>query len=230
MECDKCRNKALKTAAEVQGVTSVSLEGNDKDSICVIGDDVDTICLANQLKKKFNSVTILSVEEVKKKSDAEMKKDEEKKKEEEKKKMIEACRSVLQGTCIKCHDLTCNGKCDKCPKCESLKCDGKHCVTICFKCEDSKCDGKCKANCCNCDNKKCDGCTLPAPPNKPPTPTEKPPTPPQKTPTPPIQQCPQWCTCPKCYVPYRPYPPCSNAYPPYFKVVYEQNPETCSIM
>jgi hypothetical protein len=60
------------------GVTSVSLEGDDKDRVCVTGDNVDIVCLANQLKKKFNNVTILTTEEVKKKTEAEKKKEEEK--------------------------------------------------------------------------------------------------------------------------------------------------------
>jgi hypothetical protein len=57
------------------------LEGDDKDHVSVTGDNVDMICLANHLKKKFNSVTILSTEEVKKPKSL-----EEKKKEEDKKK------------------------------------------------------------------------------------------------------------------------------------------------
>ncbi|WJX29824.1 hypothetical protein P8452_18426 [Trifolium repens] len=174
MKNEKCRNKALKTAVEVKGVTSVSLEGDDKDRVSVAGDNVDIICLANHLKKKFNSVTILSAEEVKKpKSAEEKKKEEDKKKEEENKKMIEACRS-----CIKCHNINCHGKCDKCTKCESSKCDGKHCVTICFKCENTKCNGNQCNSCSNCHNKKCNGCT-----SKPPSSS--------------FIQYHQWWTCPK---------------------------------
>lgn len=125
------------------GVTSVSLEGDDKDRICVTGDNVDIVCLANQLKKKFNNVTILTTEEVKKKTEAEKKKE----KEEEKKKIIEACHAVLHGSC-KCNNFNCHGKCNSCTKCESSKCDGTNCVTICsFKCGNSKCDGN-KCNCC----------------------------------------------------------------------------------
>lgn len=167
-------------------MTSVSLEGDDKDKISVTGDNVDTVSLANMLKKKFNSVTILSVEEVKKKTEEEKKKEEAKKKEEEKKKMMEACRTVLFGS-----------KCDKCTKCESTKCDGKQCVTICFKCENPKSCCECKISC-------------------------KP-----KPPSPQIQQCPQWCTCSKCYAPYQPY---CNPYPPNYTVVYEPCQDSCSIM
>ena len=189
-------------------MTSVSLEGDDKEKICVTGDNVDTVCLANMLKKKFNCVTILSVEEVKKKTEEEIKKE----KEEEKKKMMEACRTVLFGSCKSCCNTNCNGKCEKCT-CGSAKCDGTQCVTICFKCENPKSCCECKPHpksC--CDNKKCDGCT------------------PKKPPSPKIQQCPQWCTCPRCYgyAPYQPY--CNPCPPPNYMVCYEPNPESCSIM
>ncbi|GAU30746.1 hypothetical protein TSUD_145430 [Trifolium subterraneum] len=204
MDCDKCRNKALKTAAEVKGVTSVSLEGDDKDRIAVTGDNVDTVCLANQLKKKFSCVTILTIEEVKKKTEEEKKKEEAKKKEEEKKKMMEACRDVLFG-CNKCHNSSCSGKCSKCTICESTKCDGKHCVTICFKCENPKSNCSCKSNCSICDNHNCNGCK----------------------PKPPSPQCPQWCTCHKCYAPYQ---PCYNPCPPNYMVCYDPNPDSCTIM
>ncbi|XP_012574753.1 heavy metal-associated isoprenylated plant protein 47-like isoform X2 [Cicer arietinum] len=109
MDCEKCRNKALKTAAEVKGVVSVALEGDDKDRVCVTGDNIDTVCLANMLKKKFNDVTILSVEEVKNKTAEEKKKEEDKKKEEEKKKMMEACHDVLYHSCNTCKSSNCHG-------------------------------------------------------------------------------------------------------------------------
>lgn len=188
-------------------MVSVALEGDDKDRVCVTGDNIDTVCLANMLKKKFNDVTILSVEEVKNKTAEEKKKEEDKKKEEEKKKMMEACHDVLYHSCNTCKSSNCHGKCDKCTKCEISKCDGKHSVTICCtKCENKKCGGECKP-CSNCNNHKCNGC--------------KP-----KSPSPCFQQCPQWCTCYKCYVPYQ---PCYDPYPPSCTVVYD-NPNTCSIM
>ncbi|RZC02227.1 hypothetical protein D0Y65_017395, partial [Glycine soja] len=91
MDCDKCRNKALKIAAEVPGVTSVSLEGDDNDRVAVTGVNVDMVCLANQLKKKFSSVTIPTVEDLIKADEEKKKKEEEKKKKEERlKKMLRA--------------------------------------------------------------------------------------------------------------------------------------------
>ncbi|XP_061353068.1 uncharacterized protein LOC133297863 [Gastrolobium bilobum] len=224
MDCDKCRNKALKIAAEIQGVTSVSLEGDEKDRVAVTGDNIDMICLANQLKKKFRSVIILSVEEVKKPADK--KKEEEKKKEKEKKKEEEKNKGCAVlclppcDLCTKCHSPSCKGKCDKYSKCNNLKCDGK-CVIICIKCqspkchgqcnpcskcESPKCDGKCVINCFHCHNPKCHGECKPPPPC--------------------FVQCPPGCTCHKCYVPY---PPC-YPYPPYCRVVYDPNPDSCSIM
>ncbi|KAF7816020.1 putative S-adenosyl-L-methionine-dependent methyltransferase [Senna tora] len=35
------------------GVSSVAIEGGDKDEVVVIGDEVDSVCLANSLRKKF---------------------------------------------------------------------------------------------------------------------------------------------------------------------------------
>ncbi|KAG5022144.1 hypothetical protein JHK85_018486 [Glycine max] len=94
MDCDKCRNKALKIAAEVPGVTSVSLEGDDNDRVAVTGVNVDMVCLANQLKKKFSSVTIPTVEDLIKADEEKKKKEEEKKKKEESVKASTVMASV----------------------------------------------------------------------------------------------------------------------------------------
>ncbi|KAJ1437837.1 hypothetical protein SESBI_03260 [Sesbania bispinosa] len=72
LNCDKLRSKALKIAAEAQGVSSVSLEGEERDELVVTG-DVDAVCLARELRKKFRCVTLVSVEQVK--PDAEENKD-----------------------------------------------------------------------------------------------------------------------------------------------------------
>ncbi|XP_057729331.1 heavy metal-associated isoprenylated plant protein 47-like [Arachis stenosperma] len=63
MENEKWRSKALKIASEEKGVTSVSVNGDNK--LEVIGNNVNTVCLAKQLSKKFCPVTILSVEVLK---------------------------------------------------------------------------------------------------------------------------------------------------------------------
>lgn len=219
MDCESCRNKALKTAAEVEGVTAVSIEGEEKDRVVVTGDNVDTVCLANKLKKKFRCIIILSIEEVKKP------KPEEKKKEEEKPKP--ACCSVIClpppcNPCTKCHSPNCQGKCNPCSKCHSSKCNGQ-CVLICFKCHSPKC--KCNSDACSkCQSPKCDGgcvtCTMCHSPKcrgqctwswKP-------------LPPPSIGQCPPRCSCPRCYIPC---PPC----PPYNINVYDTCPDTtCSTM
>ncbi|KAJ6313802.1 hypothetical protein OIU78_017445 [Salix suchowensis] len=52
MHCDKCRTKAKKIAATASGVTSVALEGADKDQIVVVGEEVDSVKLARSLRKK----------------------------------------------------------------------------------------------------------------------------------------------------------------------------------
>ncbi|RDY06521.1 Heavy metal-associated isoprenylated plant protein 47, partial [Mucuna pruriens] len=68
LDCDKCRSKALKIAAQEIGVSSVALEGDSKDKLVVTG-DVDAVCLGRVLRKKFRCVTLVSVNEVKKKDD-----------------------------------------------------------------------------------------------------------------------------------------------------------------
>ena len=50
------------------GVSSVALEGDDRDKLVVTG-EVDAVSLARVLRKKFNCVTLVSVQEVKKKDD-----------------------------------------------------------------------------------------------------------------------------------------------------------------
>ncbi|RDY06520.1 Heavy metal-associated isoprenylated plant protein 47, partial [Mucuna pruriens] len=207
MDCNKCRNKALKIAAEVPGVTAVALDGDDNDCVAVTGENVDTVCLANQLKKKFRSVTILTVEDLKKAAEEKKKKEEaEKKKKEEaeakKKKEEERMKKLLcAAMCNKCNSSTCHGKCETL-KCHSTKCDGE-CVILCLDCESPQCECLCKLECSNCHSSKCNGCKPPSP-------------------------CPKWCTCSKCYVPYQPcyYP----SYPPPV-ICYDSCPDSnCSIM
>ncbi|XP_015972732.1 heavy metal-associated isoprenylated plant protein 47-like [Arachis duranensis] len=71
--CGKCKSKILKVAAVEPGVSSLGLEGADKDELVVIGNGVDPVCLAKALRKKFNVAQIIKVEEIK-----EDKKDEKK--------------------------------------------------------------------------------------------------------------------------------------------------------
>ena len=187
------------------GVISVVLEGDDKDRVVVIGENVNTICLINQLNKKFRCVTVLTVEEVKPEKPKEPPKQNPPKKDD--KKEEKPCCAVLclpAPVCAKCES-----KCEHCSKCQSPKCQCK-CVIICFKCKSPKCDGQCVI-CINCQSPKCSGqCG---------TPCKPPPPPPQPC----HVQCPPWCTCPRCYVPCIP-PPCT------YQVVYESNPDNCSIM
>ncbi|KAB1200720.1 hypothetical protein CJ030_MR7G001382 [Morella rubra] len=67
VNCDKCRSKALQLAAAKTGVTSMAIEGSDKDQLVLIGEDVDSVNLTRSLRKKLRHATILKVEEVKEK-------------------------------------------------------------------------------------------------------------------------------------------------------------------
>ncbi|XP_065632307.1 heavy metal-associated isoprenylated plant protein 47-like [Quercus suber] len=68
MTCEKCRIKAMKIASNTDGVSSVAVEGSDKDHLVVIGEGVDSANLTGSLRKKLSyGAAILSVEEVKEK-------------------------------------------------------------------------------------------------------------------------------------------------------------------
>ncbi|KAB1199129.1 hypothetical protein CJ030_MR0G027297 [Morella rubra] len=63
--CEKCSSKAMALAAAADGVSSVTLEGADRDQVVVVGDGVDAVCLTTSLRKKVGCVLLVSVEEVK---------------------------------------------------------------------------------------------------------------------------------------------------------------------
>ncbi|KAK4257897.1 hypothetical protein QN277_007425 [Acacia crassicarpa] len=153
MECDCCRNKALKIASMIKGVSAVAIEGDSKDLVVVTGNDVDTVCLGRNLRKKFRIVTVLTVEEVK---PPPPKKPDPPKKEEskEKPKVVTVCMVQPAHPCVLCCSPTCHGGCKPCCKCQSHKCDGK--CEHCGKCGSHKCEGGCKP-CCKCQSHKCDG-------------------------------------------------------------------------
>ncbi|KAH1108920.1 hypothetical protein J1N35_012688 [Gossypium stocksii] len=65
MKCQKCRAQALKVAAEQQGVSSVGLEGNEKEKVVVIGDGIDVVKLTTNLRKKVGTTEIISLAEQK---------------------------------------------------------------------------------------------------------------------------------------------------------------------
>ncbi|KAL4280712.1 hypothetical protein GQ457_03G023060 [Hibiscus cannabinus] len=74
MHCSKCRTKALKNSTNrnmvnecdgLAGVTSVALEGAEKDKLVIIGDGVDAACLTEALRKKLCHASIEIVEQVK---------------------------------------------------------------------------------------------------------------------------------------------------------------------
>ncbi|KAL4636653.1 hypothetical protein ACB092_03G024500 [Castanea dentata] len=66
MNSEKCQTKALKVAAIVDGVNSVSIKGVEKDKVVVIGEGVNAVSLAATLWKKVGHTDIISVAEVKK--------------------------------------------------------------------------------------------------------------------------------------------------------------------
>ncbi|KAJ6753306.1 HEAVY METAL-ASSOCIATED DOMAIN HMA-RELATED [Salix purpurea] len=78
MHSDKCRTKAKKIAATASGVTSVALDGADKDQVVVVGEEVDSVKLARSLRKKVGHASLMSVEEEKDKEKEEEKEEKEK--------------------------------------------------------------------------------------------------------------------------------------------------------
>ncbi|CAL0301075.1 unnamed protein product [Lupinus luteus] len=65
MHCPKCRTKAFQIVASANGVTSVGLEGEEKDKVIVIGDGVDPVKLVNCLRKKVGKSDIITLAEAK---------------------------------------------------------------------------------------------------------------------------------------------------------------------
>ncbi|KAI9081130.1 hypothetical protein K1719_036889 [Acacia pycnantha] len=144
MECEICRNKALRIASMIKGVSAVAIEGDSKDRVVVTGDDVDTVCLGRNLRKKFSIVTVLTVEEVKPKKDA----------DKEKPKVVTGCVVPRAHPCVWCSSPTCYGGCKPCCKCHRHNCDSK--CEHCGKCGSHKCEGGCKA-CSRCSSYRCHG-------------------------------------------------------------------------
>ncbi|KAB1206747.1 hypothetical protein CJ030_MR7G013506 [Morella rubra] len=64
VNCEECRIKALRLAAK-PGVTSLAIEGSDKDELVVIDEGIDSVNLTRSLRKKLRHAKILKVEEVK---------------------------------------------------------------------------------------------------------------------------------------------------------------------
>ncbi|XP_062217431.1 uncharacterized protein LOC133917566 [Phragmites australis] len=58
---EKCRAKAMKVAAAVSGVESVTLAGGDKSLLLVIADGVDSNKLTKKLKKKVGNAEIVEL-------------------------------------------------------------------------------------------------------------------------------------------------------------------------
>jgi hypothetical protein len=61
VKSDKCQAKAMKVAAAVSGVESVTLAGGDKSLLLVIGTGVDSNKLVRKLKKKVGQAEIVEL-------------------------------------------------------------------------------------------------------------------------------------------------------------------------
>jgi len=61
VKSDKCQAKAMKVAAAVSGVESVTLAGGDKSLLLVIGTGVDSNKLVKKLKKKVGEAEIVEL-------------------------------------------------------------------------------------------------------------------------------------------------------------------------
>ncbi|BAS89619.1 uncharacterized protein [Oryza sativa Japonica Group] len=60
-DSDKCHHKALKVAAAVSGVESVTVAGRDRDLLLVIGDGVDESKLTKKLRREVGEAEILEL-------------------------------------------------------------------------------------------------------------------------------------------------------------------------
>ncbi|KAF0890476.1 hypothetical protein E2562_002839 [Oryza meyeriana var. granulata] len=60
-DSDKCHHKALKVAAAVSGVESVTVTGRDRDLLLVIGDGVDESKLTKKLRREVGEAEILEL-------------------------------------------------------------------------------------------------------------------------------------------------------------------------
>ncbi|OMP06959.1 hypothetical protein COLO4_07756 [Corchorus olitorius] len=91
MHCDKCRTKAMKIAAEADGVSSVAIGGKDRDQVVVTGEGIDSASLTCSLRKKLGYADIISVGEDKGKV--------------EEKKPAEICK-FIHSSCCSCPQCT----------------------------------------------------------------------------------------------------------------------------
>ncbi|XP_062079711.1 heavy metal-associated isoprenylated plant protein 47-like [Humulus lupulus] len=88
--CEKCRIKAMKTASDGTGVSSVKI--SDGEKMEVIGEGIDPVCITRSLRKKFSLVRLESVEEVK--DEEKKKKEEEEKRKKEEEERLKFCQKL----------------------------------------------------------------------------------------------------------------------------------------
>ncbi|KAF5201898.1 Heavy metal-associated isoprenylated plant protein [Thalictrum thalictroides] len=84
MNDTRSRRKAMEIAVSIPGVTSVELQGDEKNQIAIIGEGIDSTCLTIKIRKKVGYTEIVSITPI----PAE-KKPEEKKPDDEKKLTVQ---------------------------------------------------------------------------------------------------------------------------------------------
>ncbi|KAL5972354.1 hypothetical protein ACLOJK_041608 [Asimina triloba] len=63
MTCEKCRIKAKKIAASIEGVISIAVDGKDQEQLVVTGEGVDPVKLASKLRAKSVALAHLNAKE-----------------------------------------------------------------------------------------------------------------------------------------------------------------------
>ncbi|KAL8033078.1 hypothetical protein ABFX02_13G139200 [Erythranthe guttata] len=64
LPCSKCPKKALKIAAEANGVDSIAVEGQQRNEIVVVGNNIDIIKLAARLRRKIGCTDVVTVSQL----------------------------------------------------------------------------------------------------------------------------------------------------------------------
>ncbi|CAH1444318.1 unnamed protein product [Lactuca virosa] len=65
-KCGRCRTKAMMIAAKASGscVSSVELQGENKNQMVVIGDGIDAAALTSSVRKKIKNASLEMVQQM----------------------------------------------------------------------------------------------------------------------------------------------------------------------
>ncbi|XP_023740083.1 heavy metal-associated isoprenylated plant protein 47 isoform X2 [Lactuca sativa] len=63
-KCGRCRTKAMMIAAKASGVSSVELQGENKNQMVVIGDGIDAAALTSSVRKKIKNASLELVQQL----------------------------------------------------------------------------------------------------------------------------------------------------------------------